>query len=116
MVEGVRHLLDDKPENTIQIVHYVGGAEMNDAIPLFNQISLAFLIPLGTIPKVVRTSIDFDHEAGIADEEIRDIGPDRMLAANLEAKLAATKLVPQQYFGRRHPAAQLARYINGRFA
>jgi len=46
--------------------------------------------------------IDLDRQAGGVAKEVEDVGPDRMLAAELEATGAGTKEVPKPRLRRAH--------------
>jgi len=97
MVEGVRHLLDDKPQCTIQVLHHVRGHQAYNPKAALAHVSVTSMVALWTVAIVMRRAVNFENKTGLADKEISDVGPDGMLPPNLEAKLAAAKLIPKQH-------------------
>jgi hypothetical protein len=105
MVEGVCHALDDQSQDSIQVSRHIARAQMNHAIPALGQVEFTPFIAHWAITKVVRGPVDFDHQTGVAHEEVRHVRADRMLPPHFETKLARAELTPERHLGRGHLAA-----------
>ena len=69
-------------------------------LPRGFKISLYAIVPdarhiaVGAVAVIVCGTINLDHQPGVANEEIRNIWADRVLAADLERESAAPNLLP----------------------
>ena len=94
MVEGARHALGDSGQHSVQIPHDVGSNEADNTIAMVFHVSVARRIAVGAVAVIVCGTINLDHQPGVANEEIRNIWADRVLAADLEPESAAPNLIP----------------------
>ena len=70
------------------------------------------LISLRSVTEIMRITIDFDREPGIAAIEIQNVRTARMLAAEFQAKRALAQFAPKQALWQAQFAAQLPCLIN----
>src|SRR5690348_1226013 len=108
MVEGAYHLRSDIRKGAFQIFHYVTCDQPQDAIAAFGHVAVAGHVPAGPIAKIVAGAIHLNNDSGRGNVKIRRVRTDWMLPENLESKLLAAKLAPEQNFRRTQALAQLA--------
>jgi hypothetical protein len=116
MVEGVLHLLDDQSKDTFQVAHHIPCGNSKHAQLKLAHETVACCISIWPTAEIMHVSIHFDDEICFADEEVRNVWTERMLAPDLEAELARAQLAPQQSFRRAHVSPKLAGGIDAGFA
>jgi hypothetical protein len=77
-------------------------------MPILDQKSVAQLIALRPITPRMRLAIDLNNQRSFAAVEIDNVRTNRVLAAKLQPRLSAAKLLPQHHFWEAHILAELA--------
>ena len=102
-VEATVHILamqgrDDRLHDALGLVHDVAVPESEDAVTLRPQESVAVCI-VGRLVEML-TAVEFDDDSHLGADEVADVGPDHVLAPELESRhLAAAQATPEETFG-----------------
>ena len=102
MVEGACHKRYDRSGNRIGVSQDFGRRNPQHPVTVLIQKLIANRIPVWKIATIMRFAIDLDDQGCVAIVEIGHIGADRMLAAELQARLTASQPLPQKDFGQTH--------------
>ncbi|GEM_PF-5967256 len=78
-------MLCDCFEHAGEVLHYLVIPESEHRVALGRKISRAPFISLAMRWIIVLAAVQFDYQAGIQTEEVGNVRPDRMLAAELRA-------------------------------
>jgi hypothetical protein len=105
MVEGARHPLTNQRDHAFQIFQSIAASDSQNAIAAIRHVTVSGFVALWPIAKIVSATIDLDHKPRCRNIEVSDVGPNRVLTANLESQLARAKLTPKEHFGWRHVPA-----------
>jgi hypothetical protein len=77
------------------MIEHVARENAKDTIAAIPKIALPDGVALRTVAEIMGASIHLNDHAGRPDEEVNDIGANRMLSSDLETHLAAAKMTPQ---------------------
>ncbi len=95
MVEGAAGNVGNSLDYALHVAQDFDGRNPEQSIPFACQVEVPALVMARPVASIVRLTINFDHQAAIADIEIDDVWPDRMLMTDSEPQLFAPNRVPQ---------------------
>ena len=111
VVEGQasRSFSQNRTKHHVHVLQNLRSRNSKGLDPGSSQPFVSSVIPPWPIAERMRFSIHFDAQPRVAAEEIQDIWPGRMLAAEFQSARTLTKPLPEDDFRKRHFSAELAR-------